>query len=89
MLNRTQQFELRAYPADNDGAFTSDRPDVSVIDVRDIAAAKGRAGRLAKSANGPVDLAYAGDEPWVERYITTASPSEFHQAGFRFERLDN
>lgn len=84
------QFELRAYPSDEQGAFKSfgHCPEVSIESVRDIAAARGRAGRLAKRVNGPVDLAYAGDASWADRYITTASPSEYHSTGYRFERLD-
>lgn len=83
-----QQFELRAYAADAHGAFASARPDVSIVNLRTDSAARGMAGRLAKKVNGPVDLAFAGDEPWDQRYITTASPSEHHATGYRFERLD-
>lgn len=50
-------------------------------------AARGIAGRLAKRHGGPVDLAYAGQSKWVERYITTALPSQYHKAGFQFERI--
>lgn len=50
-------------------------------------AARAKAGRLAKADGGPVDLAYAGEESWNERYITTASPSQYHTSGYRFERL--
>ena len=82
------QFELRAYPCDEHGAQISDRPQVEVQRYRDVAAARGHAGRWSKRVNGPVDLAYAGDEPWNERYLTTASPSEYHATGYRFERLD-
>lgn len=86
-VERNIKFELHAYPADRDGAFLADRPDMSFESLRDIAAAKGKAGRLAKRINGPVDLAYEGSEPWEDRYITTASPSEHHVAGYRFERI--
>jgi hypothetical protein len=48
---------------------------------------KAMAGRLAKKIEGPVDIAYVGQEPWDERYITTAAPSEHHSIGYRFERL--
>ena len=51
-------------------------------------AARSRAGRLAKKHSGPVDLAYAGGADWSDRYITTASPSEFSTSGYHFERLD-
>lgn len=52
-------------------------------------AARARAGRLAKKYNGSVDIAHASSGEWNERYITTASPSEYHSTGFRFERLDS
>ncbi len=51
-------------------------------------AAKAAAGRLAKRNNGPVDLARVGETEWADRYVTTASPSAFHAAGFCFERLE-
>jgi hypothetical protein len=88
MADRSIQFELRAYPADESGRFTTDRPQVEVQHYRNEAAARGHAGRWSKRVNGPVDLAHAGDEPWSERYLTTASPSEFHASGYRFERID-
>lgn len=47
----------------------------------------GQAGTIAKANNGPVDIARVGLEPWAHRYITTASPSEFHAKGYRTERL--
>lgn len=85
----TQQFELRAYPADEHGALGADHPQVSIVNLRSEGAARGMAGRLAKRVNGPVDLAHAGGEPWPDRYITTANPSAFHAAGYRFERLES
>lgn len=87
MRNRTICFEFRIFPADEFGAMKTSDERTECEDLRDIAAAKGRAGRFAKNFNGPVDLAYAGNEPWDERYITTASPSEYHKSGYRFERL--
>lgn len=53
------------------------------------AAARSRAGTFAKTHYGPVDLAFDGesDRDWAERYITTISPSEYHAAGWRAERL--
>jgi hypothetical protein len=80
---RTTRFEFQAY---KDG--TASEPDITFADCIDRGAAKGLAGTKAKRCNGPVDIAFAGEEPWAERYITTASPSEFHKSGFRFERLD-
>lgn len=55
-------------------------------------AALARAGTRAKAINGPVDVARlwpteTGDKDWNDRYIGTASPSEFHVKGFRVERL--
>jgi hypothetical protein len=58
------------------------------LPMRGDSAAKAKAGSLAKRSNGPVDLAYAGDADWPDRYITTAAPSEYHAKGYRFERLD-
>ena len=45
-------------------------------------------GRISKRCGGPVDLARSTDEPWADRYITTAAPSEHHASGYRLERLD-
>lgn len=80
-------FEFHVYPADEDGRMDTAKELTEKTEHEDRQAAKGRAGRLAKKYNGPVDLAYAGDEPWAERYITTASPSQYHKAGYRFERI--
>ena len=55
--------------------------------LRGDGAARMNAGRLARKNGGPVDLAYAGNAEWEERYITTASPCEFTKSGARFERL--
>lgn len=60
---------------------------VSLGDYRSDAAALSHAGTLAKKNNGPVDLARVNGEVWSDRYMTTASPSEFHAKGYRFERL--
>ena len=56
-----------------------------------LSAARARAGRLAKKYRGAVDLAHAGPKggAWNERYITTANPSEYHAAGYRFGRLES
>ncbi|UVK46761.1 hypothetical protein BPNPMPFG_002469 [Mesorhizobium sp. AR07] len=81
-----QQFELHAYQGDEWGTL-ADRADITTQSMTGDSAAKGKAGRLAKRINGPVDLAYAGAAPWNERYITTANPSTVHAAGYRFERL--
>jgi len=55
-------------------------------------AACAQAGTMSKKINGPVDIARIWptelfDKSWEDRYITTASPSEFHVKGFRLERL--
>lgn len=86
-MPRTTAFEFQAYEGDVTGAIASN-PTVTTERLRDINAARAKAGRMAKRVNGPVDLAYAGVAKWPTRYITTASPSEFHTAGYRFERLD-
>jgi len=76
-----RKFEFHAYRSDVGG------PDVMTHEYEETAQAKAYAGRLAKRINGPVDLARAGSEPWADRYITTASPREYHAARYRFERL--
>lgn len=78
----SQQYEIR--PFDEDGREMG----AQFISKRSDAAAKSHAGRVAKLNNGPVDLARAGGADWNDRYLTTASPSEFHQSGYRFERLE-
>lgn len=87
-----RQFEFHAYACDEHGAHIAAKPEVYHMDFNEAAQAKGYAGRLAKRVNGPVDIAHAyqAGEPgqdWSERYITTASPSEHHKSGYRFERL--
>ncbi|PBB41743.1 hypothetical protein CK222_21545 [Mesorhizobium sp. WSM3866] len=76
----TMQFEFHAY---HDGL----RADITTERLQSDSAARAKAGRMAKRCNGPVDLARAGAAPWDERYITTASPSQFHASGYRLERL--
>ena len=63
-------------------------PEVTTARLASDSAARSRAGRLAKRAGGPVDLAFAGGAPWSERYITTAGASACHATGYYFERLD-
>lgn len=77
-----QYFELVGFPKDSSEVR-------EFLTQKDINSAKRYAGKLAIKLDGPVDIAYyeAGVR-WNERYITTASPSEFHKAGYRFERLD-
>ena len=82
-----QQFEFQVYACDVDGVIV-ERAEITTARMGGDAAARAKAGRLAKRCNGPVDLAYAGAAPWDERYITTANPSTFHASGYRFERLD-
>lgn len=77
-----QAFEFVCYDENADEIGTE------TLRLRGDSSAKAKAGRLAKRNNGPVDLAYAGDADWADRYITTAAPSEFHASGYRFERLD-
>ena len=62
---------------------------VTIERFKNEAAARGHAGRLAKRNGGPIDLALAGAAPWKDRYVTTASSSKFHVAGYRFERLES
>lgn len=86
MRGAVLQFEFHAYAGDEFGVI-ADRAEVSTERMASESAARGKAGRLAKKINGPVDLAVAGAAEWAERYITTASPSEVHAAGYRFERI--
>jgi hypothetical protein len=79
-----QSFEFRAFGPD----AAAERPDVVLKTMRGESAARSFGGRMAKRTGGPVDIAYAGDEDWSERYMTTAAPSEFHAMGYGFERLD-
>jgi hypothetical protein len=87
-----QTFEFRVFPSDEFGEQKSADEFTLLEESRDAGTARSKAGRLAKKHNGPVDLAY-GYEPggvaqdWNDRYITTASPSEYHSTGYRFERL--
>lgn len=83
---RSIDFEFHAYDGDDNG-WVASRPNVTFETLADKSAARNRAGRIAKRCKGPVDLAYAGFEPWGERYLTTASPSPFHKSGYRFERI--
>lgn len=85
---RMTEFEFHVFPADEHGRMDSADEFIETKCLIDQTAAKGYAGMLAKRHRGPVDIAYAGDELWYERYVTTASPSEHHRRGFRFERLD-
>lgn len=79
-------FEFHAYAADEDGnlAMTA---EITTAKFAETAHAKAYAGRLAKRVRGPVDVASHRLIAWDARYITTASPSEHHKSGYRFERL--
>lgn len=77
-----QQFELVHYGED----AASSTPTREFVRGSD-ASAKAKAGRLSKQIKGPVDVALAGAADWQDRYLTTASPSEYHATGYRFERL--
>lgn len=78
------QYEFHAYGKD----AILNVPVITFERLNGDASARSKAGRIAKNTGGPVDLARAGSGEWEERYLTTASPSEFHAAGYRFERLD-
>ena len=75
-------FELRGYANWGTGDET-----VIIREYQTRAAARSTAGRLACKIDGPVDIATAGDAEWADRYMTTARPSQFHVAGYAFERL--
>ena len=76
-----QRYQFHCY--NEDAEFIG----MHVEDHVSESAARNAAGRQSKENGGPLDLCFEGDEPWDERYITTAAPSEFHKTGFRFERL--
>lgn len=80
------QFEFHVYAGEDDGNI-ADRAEILFQRLSGDSAARSTAGRYAKRFKGPVDLAIAGGAEWNERYITTASPSEYHTAGYRLERL--
>lgn len=81
-----QQFEFHAYHGGEDGSISA-TPEITHARLSGDGAARAKAGRLARRIGGPVDLAIAGAADWSERYLTTASPSEFHSTGYRFQRL--
>lgn len=78
-----QNFEFVIYDAKADYVRSE------IYAYKSESGARARAGSLAKDFGGPVDLARFGEGDWADRYITTAAPSEFHAAGYVFERLDN
>lgn len=75
------QFNIEFQDGRSPSTVTEER------EYRSDSAARSRAGALAKKNDCPVDLARAGDAPWDERYMTTATPNEFYQSGYSFERL--
>lgn len=81
------QFEFHVYPGDADGAVAAE-PEIFTHRLSGDSAARARAGRYAKQRKGPVDVAFAGAADWADRYMTTASPSDYHASGYRLERLD-
>lgn len=82
-----RKFEFHAYAGDGTGRIADDAV-VTFEEFDETSQARYHAGKLAKQANGPVDLARAGDGPWQDRYITTAAPCEHRASGYRMERLD-
>jgi len=83
---RKVEFEFHAYTGDDDGNIV-ENAKVTFLDLEDKSSARSKAGALAKKINGPVDFAYSGQEPWNDRYLGTASPSPYHTAKYRIERL--
>lgn len=75
-------FEFRIF----EGEDATERPS-QFHRLRGDSAARSKAGTLAKQFDGPIDVAYAGNAPWEDRYITTAMPSTFHKNGVQFEKL--
>jgi len=80
----TQQYEFKSFGADGMGPEA-----VEFARYASDSAARSAAGRMSVRIDGPVDLARAGSADWNDRYMTTASPSEFHASGYRFERLES
>ncbi len=80
------RYEFHAYHGDASGSVSASAV-VTTEQFPSDTQAKAKAGRLSKLVNGPVDLARHGNSAWEKRYMTTASPSEFHASGYRFERL--
>ena len=78
---RSHEFEFHIYDDRAEGHWVEVRP------FEDKVAAKRAGGSYCKKTGGPVDIAYAGSEPWEERYITTAFPSEYHSKRYQFEYL--
>lgn len=78
-----KHYEVHIYD-DRDGIGTSGWKDFFAPSKK---AARGRAGRLAKKYNCPVDLALSNIDPWGSRYISTAMPSTFHATGYSFGRI--
>lgn len=76
-----RDYEFRVYPEGGEEANSESGM------YRSDSSARAHAGTLAKRFNGPVDLATNEAGLWEDRYMTTASPSEFHVTGYRFERL--
>lgn len=77
------EFQFDSYGENGSGAKVT-----TCLSFKSDSAARSYAGRLAKKTSGPVDLARAGDGKWEDRYLTTAEPSDYHVAGYRFGRLD-
>jgi hypothetical protein len=82
-MARETEYEFVSYGEDAGGPQAIERHTLA-----SESSARSKAGSIAKKINGPVDIAVAGAENWDQRYVTTASPSEFHTSGYRFERLD-
>ena len=76
------QFEIKSYGEDGGG-----KEVIEYQRFNSDSAARSYVGRLSKKIGGPVDLARAGGAEWNERYMTTASPSEYHATGYQFLRL--
>jgi hypothetical protein len=80
-------FEFHDYGVGVDNGTTRIEANITTEQFAETSSARAHAGKLAKSSLGPVDLALAGEDAWSVRYITTASPSAHHAAGYQFERL--
>jgi hypothetical protein len=84
---KMREFEFHDYGTGVDDGTTRTEATITTERFEETSAARAHAGRLSKKSRGPVDLAKGGGEPWADRYITTASPSEHHAAGYQLERI--
>lgn len=67
-------YEFHRYHATPEGDVSPEPVEVLSLPCFGEAAAKSAARKLARTHQGPVDVARAGPSPWNDRYVGTASP---------------